>query len=78
VTRFALDLRPLREHRSFRRLWLGTTASAFGGQFGAFAVLYEVWDRAHSAALLGLLALATAAPMLAFALLGSAFIASSG
>jgi len=67
------DLRPLRENRTFRRLWLGTTASGLGGQFGAFAVVFYVWDRTHSAALVGLVGLASGLPLIALALAGSAF-----
>ena len=52
------DLRPLRENRAFRRLWLGTTAYGFGSQLGAFAVVFYVWDRTHSAAAVGLAGLA--------------------
>ncbi|MGK5682013.1 MFS transporter [Actinoplanes sp. URMC 104] len=67
------DLRPLRESPVFRRLWLGTTASGFGGQFGTFAVVYYVWDRTHSAAAVGLTGLVTAVPLILLALAGSAF-----
>ncbi|GID29585.1 MFS transporter [Paractinoplanes brasiliensis] len=67
------DLRPLRENRTFRRLWLGTTASGFGGQFGAFAVVFYVWDRTHSAAAVGLVGLAIGVPLILLALAGSAF-----
>ncbi|MEU8818623.1 MFS transporter [Actinoplanes sp. NPDC048796] len=68
------DLSPLRENRTFRRLWLGTTASGFGGQFGSFAVLYYVWDRTHSAAVVGLVGLAVGVPLIVLALAGSAFV----
>jgi MFS family permease len=68
-----VDTRPLREHPAFRRLWLSTTASAFGGQVGAFAVVLYVWDSTRNPAMLGLIGLVTAAPLVAFALLGSAF-----
>jgi MFS family permease len=68
-----VDLRPLRENRTFRRLWLGTTASGFGGQFGAFAVVYYVWERTHSAAMVGLVGLVQAVPLIVLALAGSAF-----
>ena len=67
------DLRPLRESPVFRRLWLGTTASGFGGQFGTFAVVFYVWDRTHSAAAVGLTGLVTAVPLILLALAGSAF-----
>ena len=72
--RALVDTRPLREYRAFRRLWLGTTASSFGSQFGTFAVTFHVWDRTHNAAAVGLIGLVTAAPLIAFALLGSAFV----
>ncbi|SNY71816.1 MFS transporter [Paractinoplanes atraurantiacus] len=68
------DLSPLRENRTFRRLWLGTTASGFGGQFGSFAIVYYVWDRTHSAAIVGLVGLAIGVPLIVLALAGSAFV----
>ncbi len=67
------DLRPLRENSTFRRLWLGSTASGFGGQFGVFAVLFYVWEHTRSAAAVGLVGLATGVPMVVVALAGSAF-----
>jgi MFS family permease len=68
-----VDLRPLRDNRTFRRLWLGTTASGFGGQFGQFATIYYVWQHTHSAAVVGLVGLVSAVPLIALALAGSAF-----
>jgi MFS family permease len=68
-----VDVRPLRENRTFRRLWVGTTASGFGSQFGQFATLYYVWQRTHSAAVVGLVGLVSAAPLIVIALAGSAF-----
>jgi MFS family permease len=68
-----VDIGPLRANRTFRRLWLGTTASGLGSQFGAFAVIFYVWDRTHSAALVGLVGLASGVPLIALALAGSAF-----
>ncbi|MEV6846842.1 MFS transporter [Actinoplanes sp. NPDC051411] len=69
-----VDLRPLRENRTYRRLWLGTTASGFGGQFSGFATIYYVWQRTHSAAVVGLVGLAVAVPLIVLALAGSAFV----
>jgi len=68
-----VDLRPLRENRTFRRLWLGTTASGLGGQLGGFAVIYYVWENTHSAAMVGLVGLVRAVPLIVLALAGSAF-----
>ncbi|GAA3729907.1 MFS transporter [Plantactinospora mayteni] len=69
-----VDIRPLREHPTFRRFWLGTTASGLGGQLGAFAVTFYVWDHTRNPVMVGLVGLFTAAPLIVFALLGSAFV----
>ncbi|MFI6072382.1 MFS transporter [Actinoplanes sp. NPDC051343] len=69
-----VDIRPLRENRTYRRLWLGTTASGFGGQFSGFATIYYVWQRTHSAAVVGLVGLAVGVPLIVLALAGSAFV----
>jgi len=68
-----VDVRPLREHPEFRRLWIGTTASGFGSQFTSFAVAYFVWTTTHSPAMVGGIGLASAAPLIVFALLGASF-----
>lgn len=73
LPRALVDIRPLREHPRFRRLWLGTTASGFGSQIGFFAITYHIWDRTRSPALVGLIGLAIAVPMIGVALAGSAF-----
>ncbi|GAA2480992.1 MFS transporter [Winogradskya humida] len=69
-----VDLRPLRENVAFRRLWLGSTASGFGGQMGNFAVIYFVWQSTHNAAMVGLVGLAAGVPMIVLGLAGSAFL----
>lgn len=68
-----VDLRPLRQNRTFRRFWLGDTASGFGGQFASFAVIFYVWERTHSPAAVGLVGLCTGVPLIVLALAGSAF-----
>jgi len=73
LPRALLDTRALREHPPFRRLWLGTTASGFGSQIGFFAITYHIWDRTRSPALVGLIGLFIAVPMIGVALAGSAF-----
>jgi len=62
IRQLLADTRPLRDHAAFRRLWLGSTASGFGSNLGAFAVTYYVWERTHNVAVVGLIGLATAAP----------------
>jgi len=69
-----VDLRPLRENRTYRRLWLGSTASGFGSQFGGFATIYYVWQHTRSAAMVGLVGLVSAVPLIVLALAGSAFV----
>jgi len=68
-----VDLRPLRDHPRFRRLWIGTTASGFGSQFTSFAVAYFVWTTTRSPAMVGAIGLASAAPLIVFALVGASF-----
>jgi MFS family permease len=68
-----LDTRPLRAHPGFRRLWIGTTTSAAGGQVAIVAVLYQVWELTHSSAWVGAIGVATALPTILFGLLGGAF-----
>ena len=65
-----VDLRPLREHPGFRRLWWGTTLSAVGSQLTSFAATFVVWDVTRSPVLVGALGLAVAVPLIVFALLG--------
>lgn len=67
------DLRPLREHATFRRLWIGVTASGFGTQLSAFAVTYYVWDITQDPVMVGLVGLFTAVPLILVSLLGTAF-----
>jgi MFS family permease len=65
-----LDTRPLREHPDFRRLWLGTTPSAFGHQIVLVAVMLQVWQLTASPAWVGAIGLARALPMIAGSVLG--------
>jgi MFS family permease len=68
-----VDVRPLRVHPEFRRLWIGTTASGFGSQFTSFAVAYFVWTTTRNPAMVGAIGLASAAPLIVFALVGASF-----
>ncbi|UWP85360.1 MFS transporter [Dactylosporangium fulvum] len=69
-----VDTRPLRDYPAFRRLWLGSTASGIGSQFGAFAATYHIWDRTHSPAAVGFVGLAVAVPIVVVALVGGTFV----
>lgn len=76
MTRLFIDLRPLRESRDFRGLWLGSSLSAIGGQFAAFAAMFAIWEITQSPVAVGALGLARAVPLIAIALVGTAFIDS--
>ncbi|WP_277050479.1 MFS transporter [Ruania albidiflava] len=65
-----LDLSPLRASRPFRDLWLGSSASALGGQFVTVAVLYQVWELTGSAFWTGAIGLVRAVPLIVFGLVG--------
>ncbi|UFQ19817.1 MULTISPECIES: MFS transporter [Streptomyces] len=65
-----LDLRPLRDSRRFRDLWIGSAASQLGGQLATVAVLAQVWDLTGSPVGTGAIGLATGLPMVLFGLVG--------
>jgi MFS family permease len=65
-----VDLRPLRTSPAFRRLWIGNTLSAIGGQLTLVAVLFQVWPVTNSAVAVGAVGLARAVPMVVFGLVG--------
>jgi len=67
-----LDIRPLRVSPAFRRLWVGTSLSAVGGQVTAVAVLYQVWELTHSPVWTGAVGLARAVPLVVLGLVGGA------
>src|SRR5436305_1896095 len=69
--RARVDTRPFR-HREFRNLWLGQAISTVGGEIGVVAVPYQVYTLTHSTALVGLLGLASLAPLLIVPLIGGA------
>jgi len=71
-----LDPRPVRENSAFRRLWIGSSLSAFGSQFTTFAATWAVWRLTGSTVAVGALGLAGAVPWLVVALVGMAFIDS--
>ncbi len=68
------DLTPLRTSPAFRRLWIGTTASAVGGALTTFAVTLQVYDITRSPAAVGLIGLAIMVPLLTVGLLGGTLI----
>ena len=69
VERF-VDTRPLRSSPAFRRLWIGSTASAFGSQLTTVAVLFQTWEITGSPAWVGAIGLFHAVPMIVAGLIG--------
>lgn len=65
-----LDTRPLRDSKSFRGLWIGTSVSQLGGQIANVAVLAQVWELTGSPVGTGAIGLATGLPIVLFGLLG--------
>lgn len=69
-----VDVTPLRESPAFRRMWIGSSASAIGSQFTSFAAVFAIWELTRSTLAVGALGLARAVPLVAVALVGTAFI----
>ena len=70
LSRVVLDLSPARASRAFRDLWLGSAASALGGQFLLVAVLHQVWTLTGDPLWTGVIGLARAGPLIVFGLVG--------
>lgn len=66
------DVTPLREHSSFRHLFIGTTVQQIGTQFTAVAVLVQVYDLTGSAVATGMLGAVAFVPLVVFGLYGGA------
>jgi MFS family permease len=72
VARIAIDIRPLRGSRDFRRLWFGTGISAIGSQITTVAIPFQLYDLTRSTLLVGLLGLAALFPLLIVPIYGGA------
>jgi predicted MFS family arabinose efflux permease len=70
VTRFLLDVSPLRHNRHFRRLWGGQAVSSIGSQLTVVGVSFQAYALTHSTLIVGLVGLVTLVPLLAGALWG--------
>jgi MFS family permease len=68
----AIDLRPLRRHVAFRRLFVGQTISTFGSEIAAVAAPYQLYQLTHSTLQVGLLAICELVPLLTLTLAGGA------
>jgi MFS family permease len=72
LRRAAVDVRPLRASRDFRRLWFGTGISAIGSQITTVAIPYQVYQLTGSTLYVGLLGIAALVPLLTVPLYGGA------
>src|SRR5215207_8907670 len=72
ISRFAVDVTPLRTSKPFRRLWFGTGISAIGSQITTVAIPFQVYDITGSTLLVGLLGLVALPPLLTIPLYAGA------
>jgi MFS family permease len=72
LARIAVDIRPLKESRDFRRLWFGVGISAIGSQITTVAIPFQLYEETRSTLLLGLLGLAALIPLLVVPIYGGA------
>jgi MFS family permease len=72
LSRVAVDVRPLRTSRDFRRLWFGTGISAIGSQITTVAIPFQVYDLTHSTVLVGLLGIAAFIPLVTVSIVAGA------
>ena len=70
MSRFVVDITPLRKYRHFRRLWAGQVVSGMGSQLTLVAVSFQAYSLTHSTLVVGLLGPAQLVPLLAGALWG--------
>lgn len=70
MSRFVVDIGPLRRYRHFRRLWAGQVVSGMGSQLTLVAVSFQAFALTHSTLIVGLISLAQLVPLLAGALWG--------
>jgi MFS family permease len=64
LRRAAVDVRPLRGSRDFRRLWFGSGISAIGSQITAVAIPIQVYELTGSTLLVGLVSGVALVPLL--------------
>ncbi len=70
MSRFVVDISPLRDSRHFRRLWAGQVVSGLGSQLTLVAVSFQAYELTRSTLVVGMIGLVQLAPLLAGALWG--------
>ena len=70
LTRFMLDVSPLRDLRNYRLLWVGQSVNVIGNQITRVALPFQVYVLTHSTLAVAGLSLVQLVPLLLFALGG--------
>jgi MFS family permease len=72
VSRFAIDLTPLRRYPAFRRLWFGQGISFIGTEIAEVALAYQMYQLTGSKLAVGLISLTHLVPLLTLTVIGGA------
>jgi len=72
LSRFALDLTPLRRYPAFRRLWFGQGVSFIGTEIAEVALAYQMYQLTNSKLAVGLISLTHLIPLLSLTVIGGA------
>ena len=72
LSRFALDLTPLRRYPAYRRLWFGQGVSFIGTEIAEVALAYQMYQLTNSKLAVGLISLTHLVPLLTLTVIGGA------
>jgi MFS family permease len=72
LSRFALDLTPLRRYPAFRRLWFGQGVSFIGTEIAEVALAFQMYQLTGSKLAVGLISLTHLVPLLTLTVIGGA------
>lgn len=64
MPRLFADIGPLRDHRAFRRLWIGQLVSGTGSQLTVVALALQAYQLTHSTLVVGIVSLVQLGPLL--------------
>src|SRR5205823_14964055 len=72
LSRFVLDITPLRRSPAFRRLWFGQAVSFIGTEIAEVALAYQMYKLTGSTLAVGLISLTHLVPLLTLTVIGGA------
>jgi hypothetical protein len=78
LSRALIDVTPLRESVTFRRLWVGQMLSGTGSAFTAYAVVLQIYGMTRAPLAVGALGIARAVPAISIGLLGGSMAGNPG